>query len=529
MERQRVVEKELDTANGRLRGAAAAKTTSPRDKHGSGVVSHFVKDILQDNANLQMGIVELRDLLTTSNDEVERLRDQLAQYFPQPQIQDDDPPDPRRMSSLSQEMSRASTQELHVHHHYHAPTSSTDSSRRHSQPLRRPKKKRQGLTPAVLSPTSGSRTPRSSISATYSPTSALTPSSSTAILSQTAVTVPNLRKPPHRWSMQSAYTIDSSTASSPPSTTYQAPSLFDRGFSDVGMDSSRPTTPDSEDLGSPLFPPVQSKRSSAGYFRNTPAVPFRYSSADDSSTCDRPSAHSSHEPDLDLATPDHDIILEEDEQDLLATGTLPTRQRTPSISRFEPDSNLGSTTPSSFHPRLHRRAASHESLVSISGMDIHTLKSRPSQLLTVQGGRSFSTQPLLSATTAHAARPTLMPRNSDSSRNLLSGMAADQRALPSRTPSRPTLGKKVGGWVFGRWTSSPSPTVISVVPPQDIQVQRLRKNDGPLKTPASPTKLRPPGINQAGPIFGFGREPRLSPEPIMTTLDAEALRQSLDE
>jgi chromosome segregation ATPase len=51
MERRRAVEMELSTAAGRLKGAAASKTL-PNDKSGSSVVSHFVKDILQDNANL---------------------------------------------------------------------------------------------------------------------------------------------------------------------------------------------------------------------------------------------------------------------------------------------------------------------------------------------------------------------------------------------------------------------------------------------------------------------------------------------
>ncbi|EOD43659.1 hypothetical protein UCRNP2_9655 [Neofusicoccum parvum UCRNP2] len=81
MERRRAVERELETAAGRLKGAAAAKA-GHHDKTGTNVVSHFVKDILQDNANLQLGIVELRDMLMNSNDEVERLREQLLLHQP---------------------------------------------------------------------------------------------------------------------------------------------------------------------------------------------------------------------------------------------------------------------------------------------------------------------------------------------------------------------------------------------------------------------------------------------------------------
>lgn len=532
IERQRVVEKELETANGRLQGSAAAKTMA-RDKHGSTVVSHFVKDILQDNANLQVGIVELRDMLTSSNDEVERLRNQLAQYFPQDQSEcaDNEPYDSRRSSNLSQEISRASAQELHVHHHYHAPTSSTDSSRRISQTLRRPKKKRQGLTSGIYTPTSGSRTPRSSISGitplTPSSTAILTPSSSATILSQTAVTVPGAKNP-YRWSMQSAYTVDSSVASSPPSTTYQAPSIFDRGFSDAGMDSSRPTTPDSEDMGSPLFLPAQSKRSSGGYFRNVPALSLRYGYPEDTSTVDPSPIDLCHEACLDMPAADHDTILEEDEQDLLAADNPSNHQQLSGLARFNDDTDIAAGATSDFHPRSHRRVASHESLISISGMDIHTLKSRPSQLLTAQGGRSFSSQPVISATMAHASRPALVPGTHNSSR-LLSGMAADQRAFSAGTSPRPTLGKKMGGWMFGKWGTTPTsaPTVAISTPLTNIKVQKLR-DTAIIKAPLSP-KLRPPGINCSGPIFGFGPEPQLPQEPVITKLDEEALRQSLSE
>ena len=550
MERQRVVEKELETANGRLRGAAAGKTMA-KSKHGSAVVSHFVKDILQDNANLQMGIVELRELLTASNDEVERLRGHIAQCFPQDQLVDDDDDncsDSTRLSNLGQEMSRASAQELHVHHHYHAPTPpppSTDPpSRRQSQTLRRPKKKRQSLASGLFTPSSASRTPRSSISSAtassstlYTPasTAVTRPSSSSTILSQTAVTVPQH----HRWSMQSAYTLDSSIASTSPSTLYQAPSLFDRGFSDAGMDSSRPTSPDSEGPGSPLLLPVQSKRSSAGYFRNIPALPPRYGNPDLVSSHDHAaSTLTPLDADLDLSAAEHDTIPEEDEQDLLPADGLSSHHHSSAISRShddddddDDDDDTVAATPPLAHPylhRSHRRATSHESFVSISGLEARPLRPRPSQLLGAHGTRSFSSQPVVSATVAHAARPAMTPRTSDNSRSLLSGMAADQRAASAGTPPKTTLGKKVGGWVFGRWGAAPTPTVTLSTPLKDIRFQNPQ-NPSSAKTPASPTKLRPPGINQAGSILGIGSGRQVTADPVVTRLDQEALRQSLSE
>ncbi|PMD23608.1 hypothetical protein NA56DRAFT_621981 [Hyaloscypha hepaticicola] len=121
MERQRAVERELDTAAGRLKGAAAA--TTGIGKNGSNVVSHFVKDILQDNANLQMGIVELREMLMNSNEEVQLLREQLLLHQPildnengsgpptlKAELASKEPPEPQIIS-----------QALHIHHHYHTP------------------------------------------------------------------------------------------------------------------------------------------------------------------------------------------------------------------------------------------------------------------------------------------------------------------------------------------------------------------------------------------------------------------------
>ncbi|CAI4214977.1 unnamed protein product [Parascedosporium putredinis] len=83
MERQREIEKELSTAAGRLKGAAAAKSLGTGVPGSTNtVVSHFVRDLLQDNASLQLGIAELRELLANSSDEIQALRDCLALHQP---------------------------------------------------------------------------------------------------------------------------------------------------------------------------------------------------------------------------------------------------------------------------------------------------------------------------------------------------------------------------------------------------------------------------------------------------------------
>lgn len=522
MERQRVVEKELETAAGRLKGVAAAKTLN-RDKHGSTVVSHFVKDILQDNVNLQAGIVELREMLTNSNEQVEVLREQLAQYTPPDIASDTELPTPStRPPNLGQEINRASMQELHVHHHYHAPA---EHARKQSQTLRRPKKKRNVVTSGLFTPSTGSRTPRSSLSAT----SPYTPASAATILSQTSASIPHRNV--NRWSMQS--TMTGSSMLSSPQSIYPPSSIWDRDYNDSIMDSSRPTTPGSEPPGSPSFLPQHSKRSSSGsYFRPFSQSAFRDGTPDRFEDFEHSpydfSAEAEERTHDYPATGAHGPILEEDEGNHLDSAMSASGKGRSGMPSFIDDTEISTYTRPTIldenvytRPR-HRRATSHESLISISGMDIHTLQTRPSQLLTAQSSRSFSSQAPVTATLslAHAARPALTSRTSSNSRDILQGMAAEQRACS--TPAKGTLGQRVGGWVFGKWGSTPTPTLTVSAPMDHIKVDKKRMS-------TSANKLRPPGINQAGPILGFGPEPQLPREPVLKTLNEEELWQCLNE
>ena len=518
MERQHIVEKELDSAAGRLKGAAAAKTA------GNGnVVSHFVKDILQDNANLQMGIVELRDMLHSSNEEVETLRNQLSVH--QPVVTGAEIVQPTSSPirpHLKEEMRAATSQELHVHHHYHAPSTP-------KTPLvRRPKKKRYGS----LTPSSGMSTPRHSFS---------TPSNTAAILSQTAATLPGggSGQNSNRWSymsdrsFMSAQSVQSFSGPSSPQSTNRASSMFDRVFSDAGQDSSRPTTPDTEDPGSPMFAPLGMKRiTSAPMHSQRPSI---------SSHRGRPSLDSI----LDISSEN----LRELEPQLAPEGAIPEEDELDWETSDSPpgDDLVDATSPLSEEitqalerPRNLRRAASHESILSCRGMDIHTLRSRPSQLLTPYGGRSYTPQAVISDATAHAAVSASMSRPMDSGHRLLSGMApaALQRQASS---NKQGLGSRVGGWMFGKWGASPMPTVTvtdaaatAVSAPKMNRTASIasgstnKSTNDPDLTPKKP-KLRPPGINQMGPIPGFGPEIKIHHPPIMKSLDQTALESVLGD
>ena len=478
MERRHSVEKELGSAAGRLKGAAALKNGS--DTAGPTVVSHFVKDILQDNANLQMGIVELREMLNNSNEEVETLRNQLQLHQPADEEEEEEkrPKSPPKRKDLREEITRTNSQELHVHHHYHAPAVPPVPPK--PQPPRRPRKKRVGaFASSYNTPPSGASTPRSSFSYGTS-----TPAA--AILQQTAASVPQSIPARSRWSTQSNSTnhslLASSGPSSPQSTTNRTSSIFDRVFSDAGLDSSRPTTPDTEEPGSPAFVPTHAKRGSQSSFR-THSAPIVSRNGINAGFA-RPTLNAIvsveelpkfEEPNL-VSDPILEVVEHEWEDPI-----SPDAEENSNIASPISDELQNPLQDQPLHrPPLRplRRATSHESLLSVSGMDIHTLKSRPSQLLAPYSSRGLTSQAVISdaTATATAARPTAMSRPTATGKTLLSGMAGDQRA-----PSTP-MNKKIGGWIFGKWGNTPAPTSVSA----DSSPVTAKKTDAPK--PGKPDK-----------------------------------------
>ncbi|KAK0311961.1 hypothetical protein LTR01_002875 [Friedmanniomyces endolithicus] len=548
LERRHEVERELTTAAGRLKGAAAGKT--PEQKPGgTSVVSHFVKDILQDNANLQMGIVELREMLQNSNDEVELLRRQMEDHQPAAQDIEPAPAKVAGQKDLRGELQRAASQELHVHHHYHAPTPTPSASK--TPTVRRTKKKRYGvLSPSDFTPPSSFSTPRSSMSHG-------TPSSAATILQQTAVSIPQQLPSDKRRSAQSNMThhsmLSPSGSVSPLSTTNRTSSFFDRVFSDGGHESSRPTTPGSEDLGSPFMAPVGSKRTPNGPFRTASApIVHRRGISPGVGRLSLDSILGTSFDDTLLAgehSNGHDVIPEENESEWEPESSTTVDDISNIASPLSDDLLNPIHQDDKFYRPPLRRAASHESLLSISGMDIHTLKGRPSQLLAGPSTRPLPPRAELSSAHAHGT-PTLatLSRPSDSSRSLLSGMATEQRRLARK--SSQGFGSKVGGWVFGRWGATPAPTTTTtattttaitticavpaqrrpVTPKPPSRTTSSSADPAPLFDPeATPKKsrIRPPGINQSGPISGFGPEVRVQHPPVLRSLDAEGLRKAL--
>jgi hypothetical protein len=546
MERRMAVEGELNTAAGRLKAKAG------HEKAGTNVVSHFVKDILLDNANLQHGILELREMLVNSNEEVERLRDQLRVHQPVSSSPVQEASTPNLQKELEMETEQVANQQLHIHHHYHGPKISKNLPK--AQPSKRPKKKRFSLTPTH-----------------FDPPPPIDRSSTAAILNQTAVSVPNT----HRWSQATTLTVGS-VPGSPVSDSHRG-SIYDRVFSDVAYDSSRPTSPpDSIDLQSPMFGPVKSN----DYHRDPDATPrhqrrksyglkppslstIRSASTPISMTTKSSPATaiiSAVSPANSLANdiftlsphlpPHPQAAIPEETEDSSISTNEPTPVISPPEEPFEPDDLVSPLT--TMRPPL-RRHASHESLISVSGMDIHTLQSRPSQLLYSSSAR-FSTPggagsagPELTPWTA-TAHGTLSRKPMDSSllnRSLYSSIANQKRGPRKSDGPQPApstgLGKKVGGWVFGKWGATPAPVTPESPRPTSSNSQSTQgtatgstsesaKKKDKEKAPDRPqVKLRPSGVNQNGPIWGFFDIPEVPTRVVVQDYDAEALGDALGE
>ncbi|CAK7265164.1 hypothetical protein SEPCBS57363_001441 [Sporothrix epigloea] len=494
MERQRAIEKELNTAAGRLKGAAATNLLQESGNGaGSAVVSHFVRDLLQDNANLQLGMAELRDMLMASNDEIQALRDQLVYHQPlfehnasaastlraeldskllpqaqklndemQQDVQDvydssDGPGSMEASMTLStlatpQTTRHQSTlsQEFHIHHHYHV-----SSSGKKMDP-KKLKKKRAGITPTLFTPPSAAlstpNTPlyRPSMSYRSDFSAAATPGSSPPSRRgqhsgrDSISTV--MSGPSARWSLFSDPPSDLSMSSVPSSPrTDPRNSVFDRA---PLCDLSRPVSPTtSVDPMSPMWR-TSSRKSSMDDSRQTssfarslsfsspvslakqqcqPFFQFPEAIKEDEEVdahvqcaANPPASNETDDSDTGNSTDDvPDIassVADTADGSALSEAITPTPSQSPPISSYDPLADAGEVEEISYellkrHGRPLHRAVSHESIISLQGgLDIHTLKARPSQLTLRPLGMAMADTGLSSIT----ARPFISRAGTDS-------------------------------------------------------------------------------------------------------------------
>lgn len=496
MERQREMEKQLDTAAGRLKGAAATRSIQS-DPKNTKIVGHFVRDLLQDNANLQLGIAELREMLMNSNDEIQTLREQLMYHQPMDDEKVDSP-----ASTLKAELEGKIgdfdddgpiqyngprlSQELHIHHHYHVSP---------SKELKKPKKKRQGLLPGIFTPPTSSSAPSTPPQTSGQWGIPSSPTAPALLSREYDETTPTTSKPPAWLGVENAPSEFSSSVPSSPFSNGKA--VFDNNYgesSDPLTSMTSPTT--SFDPSSPTWRAMHTKHASIASSHS-----FQSLSCLDS------------EPDLPSLLPhSHSggTIPEEDEGDANSVIHEPS---TYSASEQDNVPDLQQSQPMSPGRRSLHRTTSHESIMSLSGgLDIHTLKIRPSQMtLRPLGGADavvtgVIAQPTLSRASTKrsdvALRDNFMglqsPRtvsspvpNGEGSSN--GSAKASDSVTSSQNGNAGSSGLR--GWVAWRpWggSSSPNPNAIS-----------RSSTPKPSEKGKDRDMGRSPGINQPGAIPGF--------------------------
>ena len=560
MERRRVVERELELerAAGRLKGAAAAVAKKEGDGGGGkNVVSHFVRDILQDNANLQAGIVELREMLQGSNEEVQSLRELVMVHQPVSNSipgEGEDDGGMHQTTPLNEELEwvagpKQAPQEVHVHHHYHA----NFSTRKDKTPLsRRGSKKRAAI--ALLTPTPGSP-----ILHTPSPRHASQPSPPPGGPSQSLSYGPP-RKP--RWSVQSA-TTGSSTMSSLPNSPrsyfdHANSSIFDRIES--MSETSRPTSPESGGYATPQF----GVRHQKGKVSEFSLSGFALSSEDAESSNLRLGRQTLRPLDEDMPPmvppgKRHSSVVSRVDEDGIdpldistPSGSAPeagneegrsSLERRGQEAQFESSLELDGSSHEPQHEGMLiqptiRHSSSHESLVSISGMDIHIPKNSSSQIFALNRVSSStsilpsralpSSRPLASIVEVNASSSSTRSASdsvSPSSISMLSGLAASRNSSSPQASATSSgewqggLGRLVGGWVRGKWGIAPMSSTGNLRTQASI-------SQGPKTNPFAG---RPSGINQFGAIPGLRPPVRTPSEVHAKVVNEGLLKESLAE
>lgn len=483
MERRILVEKGLESAAGRLKGAAATKSID-KDKNETSVVSNFVRDILNDNANLQAGILELRELLQSSNEEAQNLRERVLEH--QPVLSNTALEPASLMEEIEQSRAKANSQEVHVHHHYHAKITAKKEKRPGYGRLPR---RRGNVSPISNPSTTGQRV--------------------------------------RRRSTQSSATNFSATSSGPssPFSDYRTSSIFDR--IDPGLESSRPTSPESAGFLSPRF---QFRPNCGSNIMELADVSEDDLPGSILGSADGKRRVEEMQP-LQMAIPD----LRVSPSRAVEKARLGASKDLPSLESSAPDPKVAASAtvpplttpdPRRFQVPPLRRSDSHESLVSISGMDIHLARhgTGPQRLLPKFASPSGtsdhlnfsiafpSPQPLASIAQVHASSSnTGAPTGSGcpSSLSLLSGLTGGKSSQPAPIG----LGRLVGSWVRGRWGIAPTTSA------------------GTLREPLASGDWSPrmPGINQKGPITGWKPPERAPSEVRPKMLDEGLLRESLAE
>ena len=456
---------------------------------GADILPNFVRDIIDDNTRLQSSMAELRDMLLSSHEETEGLRDELMLQPRSITGHDSD----LQPASLAEELGRVSPgagiRAFHVHHHYHNAQHARDGSE-----ARQLRIKHGDATVELSAASAGAPwQTRTSVRTPRHPTTALTAISAEASIGVT----PNYQVPPSRSSVRS-WAFSNTQSSS------RRLLALESNTNDSALGSSTPTSPECGNATSPtpsFSSPDTFTKSSIRLLRNTPM--YRSRSAVSRSGQETlhlmtgmAHIHEDITEHLDLAA----TRIEDDRG--TATQNLRAVHETGSIA-------IGR------RPSL-RRPASHESFLSISGMDLRTLRSQPSRLMVTRNGflpnttlgtssasaALVSKKPVLGSM-ARASCPNVIRRDGDRSTcgstcdgdvrpGSSSGMA-ERSSLASSIRYKDSLSRKLGTWAWGKWRLGSTPFISHLPGKTTASLPRLRQLGGSqLESPQQGSLLPAP-------------------------------------
>lgn len=457
---------------------ARTVTRDDESKMGGPVVSDFVHQVLQDNTELRSGVAELRGMLLTAHEETEHLRAQLL-HDDASRIESSSMLRTAMLAdSLALELSRAVSREGPTHRHgleFSHLTNRLSTSRN---------RQRRDLSNSD-SPTS----PLTVRSGQIRPTSrgrGRTASPSLPVVSRQSgngfVASPPLNAP-NRWSARTTSTASMALSSFPstPRSSVGYPSVFD-AMVHAHPPESRPTSPESC-LSLPMTPKLRapSLLSSDSSQHSESAATCRSASGTGSST-PRPR----HRPPIvskQAGTTDHLVPYDRtDDLDWTSTGQVHALE----------------------YQKPLRRATSHESILSVSGINPNTLRDEPAQRFVAGRGflpRLLSSGPSASAgsvsnhlvagamtSTARAPSTGTARDSSAYNRNLLQSCHRSS-TLGSASPAvgvplRDVLGGTLGDWAWSRWSGKGKP--VTAARPTKVTTSSASK-PAPSLAPAKST------------------------------------------
>ncbi|KAF3214728.1 hypothetical protein TWF192_009249 [Orbilia oligospora] len=487
------------------------------DKMEGAAISNFMKEILQDNQQLQAGTTELRQMLMIAQDEIGALREQvlLTQRPEQNEL---------GRSPLSYEFDgyRKLSQELHVHHHHHVLTSKEKGSIR--------RVKRRVKAPQARNPPSSSPLPPAWAAFEQTTPSKRSSAQTSAFGGHTRnSSVPN--------------TVISETAPS----TYRDSSIFDPSFN---VDESRPTSAGSMGAGMPISPINVEKR--RGHGRNHSSFnppPFSVLSEEEFQDV-HPPVESIGESVGDLSP------AEESEPALQDSGDLPQFEidSTPQNEEEEGEEEEGEdeeeegdvpdafelSMPSPFLAttipgRRLVRSASHESLLAP--------ETEPIDIFGTPKGEKAPISITSNSNAFNALQAVITPATAQNSPARYSSQTYTRLLLSSNAPKTPPTPPKpqrgVGSWFWNRFGSgSKAPESASsslarhVEVTDDSSITTISDNgaEGSTKSAASSIKNIP-----VSPSKKFLKPPtslmprKSAPIVLATPVDEESLAEVLAE